>query len=575
MRRTKIVATIGPACDHPDVLRAMIGAGMDVARLNLSHGDVDTHRKRIRLIRQVSEELKQYTGIMLDTRGPEVRLGDLPAPIVLAERDPLYLAQTPDRRQASATVNWEGLYGMVEPGQILWIDDGNIVVRCVESEPFALRCEVVAGGVLQSRKKISSPDLTWPLDVLSAVDKEALAMGIEEGIDFVAASFIRSAEDVLEIRKFFEGYHSSVFLISKIENRAGVDNLSDVLSLSDGVMVARGDLGVELPPERVPWLQKEIIAHANRLGIPVVTATQMLESMTHSPRPTRAEVSDVAHAIWDGSDSVMLSAETASGQFPLESVKMMAKIAEDADDRPEYVSRGVHSVSRVADAVSQAAAEMAESLGARALLTVTASGYTARMVSRARPEVPIVALSSTLRVARQLQLSWGVHPLFSPGVEGAMDMAEKAIGDAADCGYVQDGDLVVFTAGVPAGIPGTTNLVRVETVSRPEVVGVGLGYGQPVTAPVRYPDGGESAGLGEPYIAVAVDYTPEQHAFFERAAAIIAERDGRTSDIAVVAVTLGIPAVVGVKDAATRWPEGQLVTLDPLRGVIYKGRAQT
>ncbi|WP_158246356.1 pyruvate kinase [Sulfobacillus sp. hq2] len=574
MRRTKIVATIGPACDHPEVLRAMIEAGMDVARLNLSHGDVETHRQRIHQIRQISQELGRYTGIMLDTRGPEVRLGDLPAPLLLHEHDEFFLTQEDDVTGLSASVNWEGIYQLVKPGQILWIDDGNIVMRCIDQKGLTLRCEVVVGGTLQSRKKISSPDLTWPLDILGDVDQAALRMGIEEDIDFVAASFIRSAEDVLTIRKFFENYNSGVFLISKIENRAGVDNLKEILALSDGVMVARGDLGVELPPERVPWLQKEIITHANRLGIPVVTATQMLESMTHAPRPTRAEVSDVAHAIWDGSDSVMLSAETASGAYPVESVKMMAKIAEDADDRPEYVSHGVHTVARVADAVSQASAEMAESLGARAIITVTSTGYTARMVSRARPEVPIIALSANLKVARQLQISWGVYSLHSPGVDGASDMAATAIGESADRGYVQDGDLVIFTAGVPAGIPGTTNLVRVETVSRPEVVGMGLGYGHPVTAPVRYP-GANPPPRDEPYIAVAVDYTPDQHAFFEKAAAIIAERDGRTSDIAVVAVTLGIPAVVGVKNARTRWAEGQIVTLDPLRGVIYKGRAQT
>ncbi len=574
MRRTKIVATIGPACDHPDVLRSLMLAGMDVARLNLSHGDVKTHRERIHLIRKTSEQLGRSTAIMLDTQGPEVRLGLLSAPLKIAAGTELFFSKSADDGDGSVAVSWPGLFDLIQPGQKLWIDDGNIVVECAQQEGKGMRTKVLVGGLLQSRKKISSPDVTWPLDILSGLDQAALLMGMEEDVDMVAGSFIRSAEDVLAIRKFYEDRHHDAFIVSKIENHAGVDNLGDILAVSDGVMVARGDLGVELPPERVPWLQKDIISQANRMGIPVVTATQMLESMTHAPRPTRAEVSDVAHAIWDGSDSVMLSAETASGAYPVESVEMMAKIARDADIRPQTAGGAKTVFSRVSDAVSHAAAEIADSLGARAILTITQTGYTARMVSRSRPTVPIVAVSDSVQVVRRLQMSWGVWGIHSDNLENSESMTAQAIDKAVQCGFLEDGNLVVLVAGIPRGAPGTTNFVRVETVSHPLMTGLGLGYGEPVTARVEFyaPRAERPQGM---YVAVTRDYVPEQKDFLAGACAIIAEREGRTTDIAVAAATLGIPAVVGISGAMHRFHEGQIVTLDPVSGAIYRGTAQT
>ncbi len=574
MRRTKIVATIGPACDDPKILAEMIRAGMDVARLNLSHGDLDTHRERFRRLREISREVGTEIGIMLDTCGPEVRLTHLSQPLRLNPGDQFVLTTHPDGSSHQGGVSWDGIFSMIEPGHLLWVDDGNIVLRCVEQRADELITETVVGGILKNRKKISSPTVTWPLDILTDTDRTSLSMGIAEGMDFVAASFVRSAEDVVEIRKFFELNHSDAFIISKIENRAGVENLDEILAVSDGVMVARGDLGVELPPERVPWLQKDIIGQANELGIPVVTATQMLESMTHAPRPTRAEVSDVAHAIWDGSDSVMLSAETASGQYPVESVQMMAKIAEDADNRRGFLTPRTFSVLRVGDAVSRASAEMAESLGARAILTATATGYTARMVSRSRPSVPIIAISTQERVMRRLKLTWGVFPIISDDTEHSDDMVNKAIEAAVEYGHVADGDLVVLTAGVPAGIPGTTNMVRVETISSPVLVGTGLGYGEPVTGVICFQPQDAESLPHDPYVAVVRDYDSDAKEFFSRAKAIIAERSGRTSDVAVAAVTLGIPAIVGVEGAIERLHNNQIVTIDPVRGVIYKGRVK-
>ncbi len=573
MRRTKIVATIGPACDEPNILRDMMRSGMDVARLNLSHGDLETHRERMRRLRAISSETGTEIGIMLDTCGPEVRLTHLNQPVKLKQGDQFVLRAQPGDTDYEAGVTWDGIFSMIEPSHVLWVDDGNIVLRCVEQHADALVMETVVGGILKNRKKISSPTTTWPLEILTDTDRAVLSMGIAEGMDFVAASFVRSAEDVVKIRKFFEAKDSDAFIISKIENRAGVENLEEILAVSDGVMVARGDLGVELPPERVPWLQKDIIVRANDLGIPVVTATQMLESMTHAPRPTRAEVSDVAHAIWDGSDSVMLSAETASGQYPVEAVQMMAKIAEDADNRRGFLTRRTFQVVRVGDAVSRASAEMAESLGARAILTATATGYTARMVSRSRPSVPIIAISTQQRVMRRLKLTWGVYPIISDDPEHSDDMVNKAIEAAVEYGYVTDGDLVVLTAGVPAGIPGTTNMVRVETVSSPVLMGTGLGYGEPVTGMVCFQPQDMKLLPQDPYVAVVRDYDNEAKEFFSQAKAIIAE-SGRTSDVAVAAVTLGIPAIVGVDGATVRLHSNQIVTIDPVRGVIYKGRVK-
>ena len=574
MRRTKIVATIGPACDDPKLLREMIHAGMDVARLNLSHGDLETHRERVRSLRAVSREVGTEIGIMLDTCGPEVRLTHLNQSLKLTVGDRFVLSARPDGSSHQGGVTWGGIFSMIEPGHLLWVDDGNIVLRCAEQYVDTLVMETVVGGILKNRKKLSSPTMTWPLDILTDTDRSVLSMGIAEGVDFVAASFVRSAEDVVKIRKFFEVHHSDVFIVSKIENRAGVENLAEILAVSDGVMVARGDLGVELPPERVPWLQKDIIGQANELGIPVVTATQMLESMTHAPRPTRAEVSDVAHAIWDGSDSVMLSAETASGEYPVEAVQMMAKIAEDADNRRGFLTSRTFSVLRVGDAVSRASAEMAESLGARAILTATTTGYTARMVSRSRPSVPIIAISTQQRVMRRLKLTWGVFPIISDDPEHSDDMVNKAIEAAVEYGYVADGDLVILTAGVPAGIPGTTNMVRVETVSSPVLMGAGLGYGEPMTGVVCFQPQDLKSLPQDPYVAVVRDYDSDAKEFFSHAKAIIAERNGRTSDVAVAAVTLGIPAIVGVEGAMERLHSNQLVTIDPVRGVIYKGRVK-
>lgn len=575
MRRTKIVATVGPACDSPDMLDQLIRAGMDVARVNLSHGTLAIQRQRIRAIREASQRTGKEIGIMIDTRGAEVRLGEFERPVHLQVGDRFQLwAESRTGSQEGAYVNWSGLFAVVKRGQRLLFDDGNIVMECTGGSVDTLDMQVIVGGVIKSRKKISSPGSEWPLDPLPLEDREALVMGLEEQVDMVAASFVRSGRDIVEIRRIFDERQAEIFIIAKIEGPQAVQNLDEIMAASDGVMVARGDLGVEMPAQDVPWLQKEIIQNANRRGIPVITATQMLESMLFSPRPTRAEASDVANAIWDGSDAVMLSAETASGQFPIESLAMMSQVAENADNRPQYLHRVGWDSGRIADQVSRASAEIGESLKARAILTITESGYTARMVSRSRPQVSIVALSPHRNVIRRLTVVWGITGLLLSRQEEDEDVVSRALRQIEEQGLVAAGDIVVVTAGLPHGSPGTTNFIRVETISQPILTGQGFGRERIVTAPVHFVSrmhGNER--IESPYVLVTYGMVDEKHlGLLKHADVIITEESGLTSDIAIAGMNLGAGMVLGVRGVRDTLREGELITVDTARGVIFRGR---
>ncbi len=574
MRRTKIVATLGPATDGVESLSEMIRAGVDVVRLNLSHGLWDVHQKRIQMARQAAARVGQEIGVMLDTRGPEVRLGSLARPLRLMPGDRIQIDQESSQNDATLTVSWNGLFDVVKPGEFLWIDDGRIIVEVESVEAYRMTVVARNGGTVQSHKKLSRPKAGWPLDPLTEVDEECLIRGIrEEGIDFVALSFVRTVDDMFSVRRFLEQHDLETFLIAKIENRIGMDNLEEILRVSDGVMVARGDLGVELPEEEVPELQKAIIGAANVLGRPVVTATQMLESMVEHDRPTRAEVTDVANAIWDGSDAVMLSAETAVGSYPVETVEMMARIAVRAEQSTIYSHKPEFHRDRIADVVSHAAAQIAEELHARAILTPTESGYTARMVSRSRPTVPILALSTHLKSLRQLTLFWGVLGIRMEPIEETDDMVKEAIATTIRSGYLDQGDLVVVTAGTPYATPGTTNLVRVETIAEPILHGQGVG-GQlrAVTGPIVYlPLRNEPP---DNFVAVVDGYRREWVPMLENAIAIIATDAGLSSDVAIYATGGHIPAVVGLQGIVRALPEGQYVTVDPVRGLVYRGRVK-
>lgn len=574
MRRTKIVATLGPATDSVEFLSDLLRAGVDVVRLNLSHGPWEVHQRRIRLARQAARVAGVEIGIMLDTRGPEVRLGALENPLHLKPGDRIEINRQSDSRDGALTVSWNGLFDVVKPGESLWIDDGRIVVEV--QTVTAQRMTLVAqnGGTVESHKKLSRPDAGWPLDPLTKVDEDCLLRGLrEEDIDFVALSFVRTVDDVFAVRRFLEQHQLETFLIAKIENRMGMDNLDGILRVTDGVMVARGDLGVELPEEEVPELQKAIIVAANALGRPVITATQMLESMVTHDRPTRAEVTDVANAIWDGSDAVMLSAETAIGHYPLQAVSMMARIAERAEKSRSYRRQSEFQRDRIADVVSHAAARIAEELHARAILIPTESGSTARTVSRSRPVAPILALSAHLKSLRQLTLFWGIQGIRMEPIEESEDMVKEAIRVTVENGYLDQGDLVVVTAGTPYGTSGTTNLVQVETIAEPILHGQGIGSDlAAVTGPIVYlPPTRETP---KHFVAVVQGYQREWVPLLDNAIAIIATDKGLSSDLAVYATMRHIPAVVGLNGIPTTLVEGQAVTVDSVRGIVYKGHVK-
>lgn len=578
LRRTKIVATVGPSSDSETALRALIEAGVDVFRLNLSHGGVEAHRARILHIQRVREDLGATVPIMLDTRGPEVRIGLFrqgSVTLAAGDRFDLYADAERPGDQRGVGVNWRGLIEATPVDSVLLLDDGNLTMRVIDKRPDALRLEVVVGGELKDRKKVNAPGSVWPLPALSEGDKEILAMGVGLGIDFVAASFIRNQADVTAVRRFLEELGADVQVISKIESPEAIAHLEEIILASDGVMVARGDLGVEMPAEQVPGLQKAIIQAANRRGIPVITATQMLESMIQQPQPTRAEAADVANAIWDGSDAVMLSAETASGRYPVETVRMMAKLAVNADAHPEYLHRPGLEVHRVSEAVSKASAEAAEALGAAAILTVSQSGYTARMVSRSRSRVPILALSTEPEVVRRMHLYWGVTPLLMEPAADTDDMMAKAVGVALASGAISVGDLIIFTAGVPTGVPGTTNLMRVETIFDTVLRGQGIAVGEPVKGPVVHlTDLGPDEHPAPPYILVAYGSDSERADVIQRASAIVTEDGGLTSPVAILGLNAKIPTVVAVSGAHERLRPGEVVTVDASRGLVYLGPAK-
>lgn len=583
MRRTKIVCTIGPASEQADQVQQLLSAGMDVARLNFSHGDYPTHKSRINTLRAVAQGQGRPLAIMLDTRGPEVRLGTFEGgQVTLQEGDVFTFTTYPvEGDRTRAQVFYQQLPQDVHSGQIILLADGAISMEVLKATDTEVKCRVLNGGILMDRKKLNLPGCALSLPALSEQDVADITFGVKNGIDFIAASFIRKAEDVLQIRGVLERLGARTPIIAKIENGEGVENIDAILQVADGVMVARGDLGVEIPAEEVPLIQKLIIKKANRLGKPVITATQMLESMVMSPQPTRAEASDVANAILDGSDAVMLSAETATGRYPVEAVSYMARIAKRTESaltyelgtKPQSVADSVEV--GVTDAISLATCTAARSLRAAAILVSTNSGYTARMIAKNRPEAPIIAVTPSEVVLRQLLLVWGVFPQWARATANTDEMIDLSVQTALDNGHITEGDLVVITAGVPAGVAGTTNLMKVQIVGDILARGTGMGHvgvAGRVCLLRDAPDGEQKFKRGQILVTTMTDRTMVP--YMEQAAAIITEEGGLTSHAAVVGLGLGIPVIVGVKNASDLLRDGMLVTVDPVRGVIYRGRAQ-
>lgn len=465
--KTKIIATLGPSSQTEEEILALIEAGMDVARINLSHGDRNSHVQLIKSLKQTRNISGKDTAILLDTRGPEIRVGDLSNKLLLKQGSSLFLSS--DKTIDNAIyVDYADLADNAAPGSFILLDDGKIRLQVIETVNGVVKTKVIVGGILTSRKRVSLPEININLPSITDKDIADIIYGVQQGVDFIAASFVRRADDVRDIRKVIEDAGGNQAVIAKIENRQGVMNLVEILEAADGLMVARGDLGVEMPAEEVPIIQKKIIRESNRVGKPVITATQMLESMISSPTPTRAEASDVTNAIFDGTDAVMLSGETAIGRYPVEAVRFLAtsaKISEAALDYEAILAEGLRFRRPViTDAISYASCATAADLSAAAIITATSSGSTARRVARYRPETPIIAISSIASSLRKLHIVRGVIPLQCAPAETIDEQFSNVIHSAVNAGLLTDGDLVVITAGLPLGTSGTTNMMKVYIV---------------------------------------------------------------------------------------------------------------
>ena len=463
IKKTKIVCTLGPVSENEETLRELIKNGLNVCRLNFSHGSHEEHKGRMDLVKKLREELNMPTAILLDTKGPEIRTGKFDAPEVLLEEGQTFTITMKDvmGNKEMCTVSYKGLANDVKTGDTILIDDGLVGLTVKEVNGDDIVCEVQNSGIVKNHKGVNVPGVKVNLPAITEKDRSDIEFGIEQGIYFIAASFVRKVSDVLAIREILEENNAThIKIISKIENQEGVDNLDEIIEVSDGIMVARGDLGVEIPTEEIPVVQKLMIKKCNEAGKPVITATQMLDSMIRNPRPTRAEVTDVANAIYDGTDAIMLSGETAAGKYPVEAVKTMATIAKRAEETMRNRRTKINKSKNVTDAISYATCTTAMDLDARAILSSTASGHTARMVSKFRPDCPIIATTSDESVRRQLSLTWGVLPVMRNKSANTDQVIVNSIEAAKTAEYVNENDIVVITAGGSE----TTNLIKVETV---------------------------------------------------------------------------------------------------------------
>ena len=463
-RRTKIVATIGPASSSPEMLAALIAAGMDGARLNMSHGTRDEHAERARRVREAETAAGRPIALIADLQGPKLRIGDLDAPVYLARGDVCVVAGEDAARLGDLPVAPAVIGSVLHPGVDILIDDGRVRLSVESVEGGRASCRVVVGGEVTSHKGVNLPGLDLPVPSITTKDYEDLDWAIETGVDYVALSFVRSAEDVRSLKRYLREHGSEAWVIAKIEKAEAVEELDDILAETDAVMVARGDLGVEIGAADVPLLQKRIILMALKRGTPVITATQMLESMIHSPEPTRAEASDVANAVLDGTSAVMLSGETAVGEYPLEAVQVMAHIATAVEPSIDYRHQipEAYEDPTIGRAMSNAACDIAEALSAAALLVPTFTGRTASAVARLRPRRPIVALTHKIESLRHLALEWGVTPLAIPETDDVEDLWARSVTAAREAGFLEAGDRVVITAGTAVNIPGSTNVIKVD-----------------------------------------------------------------------------------------------------------------
>lgn len=471
MRKTKIVCTLGPATDNEDVLRQMMVEGMNVARCNFSHGTYEEHKRRMDTVKKLRKEVAKPIAILLDTKGPEVRVKNFKEGKVTLEEGQLFTltAEEVEGTKDIVSVTYNRLYEDLEVGMRVLIDDGLIEMKVEKVDKSNIVCRVINGGVVSNHKGVNVPEVDLSMPYISDKDREDILFGIEQDVDFIAASFVQKKEDILQLRKLLEkNGGESIRIIAKIENAQGVANIDDIIEASDGIMVARGDMGVEIPYEEVPVIQKKIIKKVYRTGKRVITATQMLESMIKNPRPTRAETTDIANAVYDGTSAIMLSGETAAGAYPVEAVKTMVRIAErteqDVDYRKRFFQNERSTEPDVTDAICHATCTTALDLNAKAIVTVTKSGRSARMISRYRPMSDIISCATTEKVCRQLALTWGVTPLLIKEEKEVFNLFDRAIQAAEKMKLLEKGDLTVITSGVPIGVSGTTNMMKVQIV---------------------------------------------------------------------------------------------------------------
>ncbi|KAB2197678.1 pyruvate kinase [Staphylococcus epidermidis] len=582
MRKTKIVCTIGPASESEEMLEKLMNAGMNVARLNFSHGSHEEHKARIDTIRKVAKRLNKTIGLLLDTKGPEIRTHNMKDGLIVLEKGKEVIVSmnevegTPEK----FSVTYENLINDVNIGSYILLDDGlvELQVKEINKDKGEVKCDILNTGELKNKKGVNLPGVKVNLPGITDKDADDIRFGIKENVDFIAASFVRRPSDVLDIRQILEEEKAEITIFPKIENQEGIDNIEEILEVSDGLMVARGDMGVEIPPESVPMVQKDLIRKCNKLGKPVITATQMLDSMQRNPRATRAEASDVANAIYDGTDAVMLSGETAVGQYPEEAVKTMRNIAvsaEAAQDYKKLLSDRTKLVeTSLVNAIGVSVAHTALNLNVKAIVAATESGSTARTISKYRPHSDIIAVTPSEKTARQCAIVWGVNPVVKEGRKTTDALLNNAVATAVETGRVSNGDLIIITAGVPTGEKGTTNMMKIHLVGDEIAKGQGVGRGSVVGHAIVADSASDLEGkdLSDKVIITnSVDETLVP--YVEKAIGLITEENGITSPSAIIGLEKGIPTVVGVEQATKEIKNDMLVTLDASQGKVFEGYA--
>lgn len=585
MRKTKIICTLGPSTDKGDVLRELIANGMNVARFNFSHGSYEEHGGRLANLKALREELGKPVAALLDTKGPEIRLKEFKNGVEMLEAGQTFTLTT---REVEGTkeicsITYKDLPHDVHEGGTIMLDDGLIMLRIEKVTDTDITCTVLNSGKIKTKKGVNVPGVHLSMPYLSQKDREDIIFGIQNGFDFIAASFVRTAQDVYDIRNLLNEYDSNIRIIAKIENREGVNNIDSILSAADAVMVARGDLGVEIDFTELPGIQKNIIDRSFSFGKPIVTATQMLDSMMVNPRPTRAEISDVANAIYDGTSAIMLSGETAAGAYPVEALKTMSAIAERTENEPHYRDErfkdAAHGQISVSDATAHAACLTARDVNAAAIVTVSESGNTARLLSKYRPTQPIIACVMNEQVQRQLSLSWGITTLLMGPAKSTDELIEMSTALAQKNGYLHNGELAVVTAGVPVGVSGTTNMIKIHMVGNCLSTGVGVGR---ENADLTSASGkacvcrtlDEVRAKFKPGMVLVVPSTTNEMLEYVRdAAALVVEEAGLNSHAAIAGRALLKPTIVGALGACSHIRDGLDIAVDCAHGSVQRLQA--